>query len=351
MPELPEVHTTVEGLKKVIIGKTIKDVWSDFHIGTAVGARQTIKNRKYFEKFRKIAMGAKIKSLERRGKNILIHLNPSTSSGQVKHTIVVHMKMTGHLMVGKYKFQNYVPSLSTDISLLGNSSARPVGLRKARSGNNLGTWQPTEKGPLQDSFNKFIHLVFSLSNNPSTSSGQAKHLVLSDMRKFASVTIYKTEELHKHETLAKLGPDPLNQKLSAKKFFEIIHNKKGMPIKSSLLDQSAVSGIGNIYSDEILWETGVHPFSKADKIPEKKLIKIFGVAQKILRFSIKHGGDSKSDYRNAFGEKGRFQNFHKAYGKKGEKCQKKNCLGIIRRTMIRGRSAHFCPKHQIKHGG
>src|SRR3989338_6827735 len=275
MPELPEVHTTVEGLKKLVINKMIRDVWSDFHVGTAVGARQTIKNRKYFDKFRKIVMGAKIKSLERRGKNILIHLSN-------KHTIVVHMKMTGHL-------------------------------------------------------------VFSLSKK--------RHLVLSDMRKFASITIFKTEELHKHETLAELGPDPLDPNFSAEKFFEIIHSKKNTPIKSSLLDQSAVSGIGNIYWDEILWETGVHPFSKADKIPEKKLIKIFGVAQKILRFSIKHGGDSKSDYRNAFGEKGRFQNFHKAYGKKDQKCQKKNCLGIIQRTMIRGRSAHFCPKHQIKHGG
>src|SRR3990167_5848236 len=303
MPELPEVHTTVEGLKKLVINKMIRDVWSDFHVGTAVGARQTIKNRKYFDKFRKIVMGAKIKSLERRGKNILIHLSN-------KHTIVVHMKMTGHLMVGKYKYKK---------------------------------WVAIEKGPLQDSFNKFIHLVFSLSNK--------RHLVLSDMRKFASITIFKTEELHKHETLAELGPDPLDPNFSAEKFFEIIHSKKNTPIKSSLLDQSAVSGIGNIYSDEILWETGVHPFSKADKIPEKKLIEIFGVAQKILRFSIKHGGDSKSDYRNAFGEKGRFQNFHKAYGKKDQKCQKKNCLGIIQRTMIRGRSAHFCPKHQIKHGG
>ena len=75
MPELPEVHTTVEGLKKLVVGQRIKDVWSDFYVGTAHGQRQTIKNKKYFENFKEIAKGAKIKSVERRGKNILINLS------------------------------------------------------------------------------------------------------------------------------------------------------------------------------------------------------------------------------------------------------------------------------------
>lgn len=303
MPELPEVHTTTEGLKTLIIGKTIKDVWSDFHIATAAGERQTIKNKKYFVNFRKKVTGTKIKSLERRGKNILINLNNN-------QTIIVHMKMTGHLMVGKYGFKNK-------------------------------KWTASEKGPLQDPYNKFIHLVFSLSNG--------KHLVLSDMRKFASVTISKTEELHMHDTVGKLGPEPLDPKFNSEKLFEIINSRKGAPIKSVLLDQSLIAGIGNIYSDEILWQTDIHPLSLSDKIPEKKSRKIFKAMQKILKFSIKHGGDSKSDYRNAFGEKGGFQNFHKVYGKKGQKCPKPNCSGIIQRMVIKGRSSHFCPKHQIKY--
>jgi formamidopyrimidine-DNA glycosylase len=316
MPELPEVHTTVEGLKKTILGQTIKDVWSDFHIETSAGARKTIKNKKYFDKFKKIVTEAKIIKLERIGKNILIHLSN-------RHTIVVHMKMTGHLMVGKYKMT-------------------PPPSPSGRGQRGRGVWIPLEKGPLQDSYNKFIHLVFSLPNG--------RYLVLSDMRKFASVTVFKTEELHKYESLAKLGPDPLDPSFSAKKFFEIMHAKKRTPIKSALLDQSAISGIGNIYSDEILWETSIHPLSLADKIPQKKTEEMFKAMQKILRFSIKHGGDSKSDYRNIFGKKGEFQNFHKVYGEKGQKCQKKNCLGIIQRIIVRGRSAHFCPKHQIKYG-
>jgi len=287
MPELPEVHTTVEGLKGVVIGKTIKDVWSDFYVGSKYNDRQNIKNKKYFEKFSQIVKNSKIKSIERRGKNILINLNNN-------YTIVVHMKMTGCLM--------YKKDFSDE---------------------------------------KYIHLIFTLSNG--------HYLLLSDLRKFASVTISKTGEISLHDTLGKLGIDPFDPGLNAKKLFEIIHLKKNWPIKSSLLDQNSIAGIGNIYSDEILWQTSIHPASKSEKIPAKKFAEIFGAMQTILKLSIKHGGDSKSDYRNAFGEKGGFQNFHKVYGKKGAQCPKDKCRGIIERMVIKGRSAHFCPKHQIKY--
>ncbi|HEY4515993.1 MAG TPA: bifunctional DNA-formamidopyrimidine glycosylase/DNA-(apurinic or apyrimidinic site) lyase [Candidatus Paceibacterota bacterium] len=287
MPELPEVHTTVEGLKGVIVGKTITDVWSDFHVGTSHGKRQTIKNKKYFEKFRKLVKGAKIKSVERRGKNILVHLSND-------YTFIVHMKMTGHLMYG-----------------------------------------------VKD---KFVHLIFKLKNS--------QNLVLSDMRKFASVTFCKTEGLEKHETVGKLGPEPLSKSFSAEKLLTQLQKRKSWPIKSALLDQTVLAGIGNIYSDEILWEIGIHPLSHTGKIPKNKFGEMFKVMQKILRFSIKHGGDSKSDYLNAFGKKGNFQNFHKVYGKRKEQCPKPGCRNkkgaIIERLVVKGRSAHFCPKHQIK---
>ena len=290
MPELPEVHTTVEGLKGLVIGKTITDVWSDFHMETAHGHRNNLKNKKHYENFKKTVEGAKIKSVERRGKNILINLNNG-------HTIVVHMKMTGHLMYG-----------ATD---------------------------------------KFVHLIFKLKNARSTGSGQAKDLVLSDMRKFASVCIVETAKLNEHEGLSLLGPDPL--KISKERFAERVKSKPSWPIKSVLMDQQVLAGIGNIYSDETLWEIGVHPLSRPRAISDKKFGEMFRVMQRILRFSIKHGGDSKSDYRNILGEKGGFQNFHKVYGRKNQKCPKRGCGGIIKRMVINGRSAHFCPKHQIKY--
>ena len=216
MPELPEVHTTVEGIKRWVVGKTIEDVWSDFHIKTAHRSRQTLKNKKYYENFRKIVKGKKIIGSERRGKNILVHLNNH-------YTIVIHMKMTGHLMYGV-----------TD---------------------------------------KFIHLVFKLKNS--------KDLVLSDMRKFASITLSKTNELHLHDSVGALGIDPLDKKLNPKILKEIIYKRRNMPIKTALLDQTGLSGIGNIYSDEILWETGIHPLSPANKVPEKKFSEMFKAMQNI----------------------------------------------------------------------
>ncbi len=280
MPELPEVHTTVEGLRQKILGQTITDVWSDFHIKTAHGERQNLKNKSHYAFFKKNALGAKIKNIERMGKNILIQLSN-------QHTIVVHMKMTGCLMY--------------DVS------------------------------------DKFVHLVLQLS--------QGKNLVLSDVRKFASVSIVETSKLLGHERLNTLGPDAL--KISVKEFEKRLRSKKNWPIKSALLDQTIVAGIGNIYSDEMLFATSVHPLSSAGKIPSPKYAELHKAMKRILLFSIKHGGDSKSDYRNAFGEKGGFQNFHQVYGKKGEPCPKKTCAGIIQRTVVKGRSSHFCPKHQI----
>lgn len=298
MPELPEVHTTATGLKKMIVNKTITDVWSDFHIDTAHGHRDNLKNEKYYENFRKLTIGSKITDVRRIGKNVIVDLN-------TKYSIIVHMKMTGHLMVGRYV-------------------------------TNSGAWIPLEKGPLQDPYNQYIHFSASLSDG--------KTLVLSDMRKFASVCIAKTSDLKNHEGLKYLGTDALD--ITLREFKEKIKGKKEWPIKSALMDQETIAGVGNIYSDEILWETAVNPLVPASKIPEQKLGEIFKVMKKILRFSIKKGGDSKSDYRNPLGEKGGFQKFHKVYGRKNEKCEKKGCRGIIGRIVVRGRSSHFCPAHQ-----
>lgn len=297
MPELPEVHTTVEGLKKVIIGQSIKGVWSDFHVGARYDDRENIKNKKYFERFKKTVVGTKIKGVERLGKNILIHLNNGC-------TMIVHMKMTGNLVV--------------------------VGKAGARKSSRIILQKPNER---------FVHLKFFLSGNYD--------LALSDIRKFASVDLCQTEAMSLHARVGRLGPDPLDPKLSTRQLFQIMQARKSWPIKSALLDQTKLAGIGNIYSDEILWASGVHPLSRTGSIPEKKFAEIFKNMKKILKFSIKKGGDSKTDYRNAFGGKGEFQNFHQVYGRKGLRCPKPGCGGIIERKMVKGRSTHFCPKHQI----
>ncbi|MBI4155650.1 MAG: bifunctional DNA-formamidopyrimidine glycosylase/DNA-(apurinic or apyrimidinic site) lyase [Candidatus Zambryskibacteria bacterium] len=308
MPELPEVTTTVAGLNKVLPKLTIQDVWTDYYLRTKNKRQNTIKNKKYFAYFKKEVVGEKVLLAERRGKNILIHL----SDGK---TILIHMKMTGHLLYGKY-------------------SKLKVKSQKSKVAEK---WVAAEKGLLQEPFNKFIHLVFTLSNG--------KHLAFSDMRKFAKVMLFETNRRDEITDLSILGPEPLDN-LSLKTFKKQLLTKPNSKIKTVLMDQTIVAGIGNIYSDEILWLAGVHPERKINSLENEEMKKILKKMKKILKVGIKMGGDSMSDYRNIHGEKGQFQKTHKAYRRTKEKCLKKECLGVIQRKVIGGRSAHFCNKHQ-----
>lgn len=285
MPELPEVETIVNDLKRALPKLKIRDVWSD-----VFNAR----------KIKKEIKGEKILKIERKGKNILIHLSK-------EKTILIHQKMTGHLLYGKWQKSN---------------------LKSQK-------WVATEPGPLRDDpENRFIHLLFFLSNGCQ--------LALCDMRKFAKVTILATKKLS--DELKKIGIDALEKKLTLKKFTEIIKTKNGK-IKNILMDQSLIAGIGNIYADEILWRAGTHPLRPTNTLKEKKLKNIYKAIKPILKKAIRARGSSYIDYRDAFGKKGNYQKMHFAYQQTGKKCKKKDG-GIIQKIKINGRSAHFCPKHQ-----
>ncbi len=314
VPELPEVQTTVSGLQKVLPNLAIRDVWTDWEkiFRPPLNAR-ACENR--FRDFKKTVTGKKILSATRRGKHILIHLTENI-------TIIIHMKMTGHLLYGKYKHISHSNVLEN------------VGMRK--TGDER--WIPAQEGPLNDPFNRFIHVVFSLSNG--------EHFVFSDMRKFGKIVLEETENLKHSPHLAHLGPEPLEKSFAYKLFAERLSKKPRGKIKTVLMDQTIIAGIGNIYSDEMLWRAGVHPETKTEKLKDKKIKELFSAMKEVLRGGIKFGGDSMSDYRNVFGERGHFQEKHHAYQKKGKKCDKRGCGGIIKRIVVGGRSAHFCPKHQ-----
>ncbi len=305
MPELPEVETTVRGLNSVLPGLKILGVWSDFHKKTRHGDKKNIKNKGYFEKFRKEVVGRKILGVSRRGKNILINLSGDK-------TILAHMKMTGHFLFGKYR---YLPEKDS--------------------------WKAAEDGPLKDPYNRFVHFVVSLSNK--------KQLAFSDTRKFGKIIIFGTKDAAHVPDLAHLGPEPLEKSFDLKGFRKAFNRRNSGKIKQVLMDQSIISGIGNIYSDEILWLSGVHPESRVEKISEQKIGEMFRAVKLLLKTGINLEGDSTSDYRNIRGEKGAFQLRHRAYRQTGKKCQKRNCRGIIERKIIGGRSAHFCPIHQIRY--
>ena len=112
------------------------------------------------------------------------------------------------------------------------------------------------------------------------------------------------------------------------------------------MDPTFIAGIGNIYADEILWASGIHPLSRTENLDKKDLKNIYSHTVRILKKAIKYKGSSMDDYRILSGEKGRFQDVLNAYQKTGEKCKKKDD-GIIERIKLGGRSAHFCPKHQM----
>jgi formamidopyrimidine-DNA glycosylase len=305
MPELPEVQTTVDGINKVTKGKKITAVWTDLAVEnpSLPHHHHTTKSRSFFISFKKLVVGATIKKAERRAKNILIHL----SNGQ---SIWIHMKMTGHMMFGSYIFDT-----------------------KKKS------WKPgpEEKNEaLRDPFNKFLHTVFTLSNG--------KHLVLSDMRKFAKVSIIKTADIP--AVLSELGPEPLEKSFSANNFSDRLLRRPNRPIKEVLLDQRIISGIGNIYSDEMLWLASIHPLRLVSAITKPEMKKLYASMKTVLLKGIDFGGDSTSDYRDIYGNKGAFQANHNAYRMTGKKCKKKGCSGTIMRIAFGGRGAHFCPVHQ-----
>lgn len=190
---------------------------------------------------------------------------------------------------------------------------------------------------LSDSFNQFIHLIFNLSNG--------KSLAFSDMRKFAKVLMFETDKKSSHIDLVNIGPEPLDG-ISKETLKTQILKRPKWSIKTVLMDQEVLAGIGNIYSDEILWTANVHPERTPKSLTTKEINDIWKATIEILKHSITMGGDSMSDYRNVYGEKGKFQNAHKVYRRTKESCLKKGCSGIIQRKIIDGRSGHFCSTHQ-----
>ena len=285
MPELPEVETTVRGLRKTIKGLVIRDVWTDLNTKDK-RQRESVANPKYFKNFKKEIIGKRILLAERRAKNILINLSGAK-------TILIHMKMTGHLLYGKYK---------------------------------------------QDPINRFIHFTITFNNK--------EKLYFSDMRKFGKITLLSTKVAHDTKHLNNIGPEPLEKKFTIVNFQERLAKKSNAKIKIALMDQSVIAGIGNIYSDEILWRAGVHPERRISKVHDRELKLIFKAIKETLKKGIDFGGDSMSDYRNIYGLPGKFQLHHQAYLRTGEKCRKRGCNGIIKRILINSRSAHFCSKHQ-----
>ncbi|MDD5568965.1 MAG: DNA-formamidopyrimidine glycosylase [Candidatus Pacebacteria bacterium] len=292
MPELPEVETTIKGLKKEVLNRTFVNIWTD--------APKLIK-RPALEEFKKNIIGRKITGIKRRAKNILFCLDKN-------FVLLIHQKMSGHLLVGNWEEKN-------------------------------GKWVSKKRGPLlEDKMNKYLHVMFFLSGG--------KQMALSDLRKFAKIELWNKEALGASKEYKAIGIEPLSPGFTLNKFKDLFKGKKGR-IKQVLMDQNFIAGIGNIYASEILLEARVHPETDARKLSPEDLKNIYSSIKKVLKRAIDLGGTSRSDYRNVYGEEGGFQKIAKVYGKEGSKCPL-SCGGTVKRLKIGGRSSFYCPNCQRK---
>jgi formamidopyrimidine-DNA glycosylase len=234
------------------------------------------------KKFKDELLNSKITGMDRRGKYIIINLD-------IKKDMIIHLRMTGKLLVKEVK------------------SFR----------------------------DKHTHVIFVLDDG--------QEIRFNNVRKFGRIYLIDPEQPEQAGGYAELGPEPLDENLSVEDFKKLFNNRRGI-IKSLLMNQKFVAGIGNIYADEILFLSGIKPNRTADTLTGKEKEKIYENMRDILAKGIKYGGTTFSDYVNAFGEKGSFQVELRVYQREDEKCYE--CATNIKKTKIGGRSTYYCPKCQ-----
>lgn len=185
---------------------------------------------------------------------------------------------------------------------------------------------------------KHTHLILELSN------GRQVRLV--DPRRFGRVAFFTRLDPQNPDPamaaagMGKLGPEPFS--IPAETFRQILHSRRA--IKTLLLDQSRIAGLGNIYADEALFAAGIHPVTRADQIPSPQADRLRRAIARVLNRAIHHGGTTILDYRNAYGEMGNFWKKLRVYQRTGQPCCA--CRTLIQRLTLAARSSHFCPQCQ-----
>ncbi len=166
-------------------------------------------------------------------------------------------------------------------------------------------------------------------------------ITFNDARRFGAMDICATNSLENHRMLANLGPEPLGNTFDAP-YLALALKTRNMPIKSALLDQKIVAGLGNIYVCEALWRAGISPLRKAKDLSAKQITTLVGVIRDVLNDAIAAGGSSLKDYKQADGELGYFQHSFATYGRQGEPCRTEGCAQNIMRIVQSGRSTFYC---------
>lgn len=286
MPELPEVETIRRQLDHDLSGCIIVKVKTDWEKSF----------RPSFKVVSRSIVGKKISSIGRQAKLIIFKFRPPKDEPRQVY-LIFHLKLTGRLLV---------------------------------------------RSP-EDSPDDYTRSVFTLripDLNPSD-PGSTRELRFADARKFGFVKLV-TSQKEMTDLLKGYGPEPFKD-LTFKNFTQILKSS-ARPVKIVLLDQAKISGIGNIYANDALWLSKVHPKTPAKKLNPKQMMSLYKSILIVLKRGLKYGGASDQWYVQAHGEKGEYQEHFLVYGKNGEKCGR--CRREIQRLVVGGRGTFICPACQ-----
>lgn len=285
MPELPEVETIRRGLAAKILHQKIS--------GLQLAKLRLLKNSP--RQFKKILIANSFSSIKRRGKLLIFHLT------KADYYLLMHLGMTGQLI---YKDKQELIA----------------------GGHNLPR--------IENLPNKYSHIVFDFKGGA--------HLYFNDMRQFGRVQLVDKKNLDK--ILSRYGSEPMDKNFSWLDFKKITSGRK-TKIKALFLDQRHLSGIGNIYADEICWQSRILPWRSIANIKERELKSLYRACRQILQKAVAQGGTTFSDYRRADGSQGGYRAYLKVYGREGKQCFR--CAKVIRKKKVVGRGTHYCSYCQV----
>ena len=289
MPELPEVETVRLGLAPALEGRVI----------TEAQIRRGDLRLPFPPRFAERLAGRKVIALTRRAKYILAALD----SGE---TLVIHLGMSGRMSVyaqGKNRqLGNYV------------YQAPPAGVGQG----------------------KHDHVVLE-TDAPA-------RIVFNDHRRFGLMTLVPTDALESHKLFKTIGVEPLSAKFNPAYLAKALSGKK-TPVKSALLDQRLIAGLGNIYVCEALFRAGISPKRLAGSIKKERIAPLVRAVKQVLQSAIAAGGSTLRDHAQATGDPGGFQHHFLVYGREGKPCKGK-CPGTVKRIVQAGRSTFYCPACQ-----
>ena len=282
MPELPEVE---------IIKKSLNRIANNIKI---ISIKINNRNLRYkiSKTFCDQLMNEKIIKISRRSKYIIFYFK--------NKILLLHLGMTGKLLIlRKQDNQIFKTSFYYNLNII----------------------------------QKHNHVFFTLANGFT--------LVYNDVRRFGFFKLYEGSNLSSISFLKNLGPEPLSRNFNTAYFQQFINNKK-KNIKSMLMDQKFVSGLGNIYVNEALFMAKIHPLRASATIKKAEAIKLIHHIQSILKLSILKGGSTIRDFKNSSGKSGSYQQLFKVYGREGESCSRISCNEKIKKISISARSSFYC---------